>query len=370
MFLTPRVIGRLALTAIASVAVTLPVLAQSKEEKKAQEAQQQVTRTLVRAADALQAGRLGDGGGYTIKANGKDDPTASPADAVQVSWRHTAFKAVEGRIYMPFTISFDGGTGKALPANVALYVRVVPKGTELPTKGRDKVTFEFEQVFTGDAAAPAAGKPLELTRRIVVTPGDQDVYLTMQTAPGAEPVKNDVMLKGVARKFELAVPDLWNAGLTTSDLLLIDKIEPLKEPPTQETIVFKPYTFTGADMQLAADNEFKKTEELTVYFHVYNPVIEEKRPDLTIEYEFMKKNGEGYEPALSEDGKKLVYNPQKFNAQTLPPQWDPDAGFQIAPGFAIPLNLFPAGDYKINIKITDNKAQKTITRELTFKVVA
>ena len=123
-------------------------------------------------------------------------------------------------------------------------------------------------------------------------------------------------------------------------------------------------------MVLAKDNEFKKSEELTLYFHVYNPVLESKKPDVTIEYEFLKKEGGEEKPALTEDGKKLVYNPQKFNAQTLPPTWDPEMGFQVAPGFAIPLNLFPLGEYKINIKITDNKAQKSITRDVTFKVVA
>ena len=158
--------------------------------------------------------------------------------------------------------------------------------------------------------------------------------------------------------------------LATSSMLLIDKIEPLKEAPTQDTIVFKPYTFTGADMVLAKDSEFKKTEELTLYFHVYNPVFENKRPDVTIDYEFFRKDADGEKPALTDDGKKLVYNPQKFNAQTLPPTWDPDQGFQLAPGFAIPLNLFPVGEYRINIKVTDNKSQKSINREILFKVVA
>lgn len=367
MALTPRVARRAALALFAAALTTLPASAQTKEEKKAQEAQQQTNRTLVRAADALHAGKFA-GGVFTIKANGKDDPIASAAESLDLAWRHHAFKAVQGKVYMPFTVSFEGN--KALPAGVALYVRAVPKGMALPTKDRDKAQFEFEQVFSGDAAAPGAGKPLELTRRIVVSPGEHDVYVVVEPAPGPEPRKNDVMIKGVARKFDLNVPDLWTAGLTTSDILVIDKIEPLKEPPTQETIVFRPYTFTGADMVLAADREFKKTEELTVYFHVYNPVIEEKRPDITVEYEFVKKKGEAFEPALTEDGKKLVYNPQKYNAQTLPPQWDAEAGFQIAPGFAIPLSLFPVGDYKINIKITDNKAQKTIVREIEFKVAA
>lgn len=365
MMSSPRVARRVALALLAALVTTLPVAAQTKEEKRAQEALQQSNRLLSRVADALHTGKLAPGG-YAIKANGKDDPVPSP-DTVDLAWRHNAFKAVQGKLFVPFTLSYE--PNKALPASVTVYVRVVPRGEPLP-KDRVKTPFEFEQAFDGDAAATAAGRPLEITRRIVVSPGEHDVYVVAQPPPGPEPRKNDVMVKGVAKKFELSIPDLWSAGLTTSDILLIDKIEPLKEPPTQETIVFKPYTFTGAEMQLAADKEFKKSEELTVYFHVYNPVIEEKRPDVTIEYEFLRKEGETFEPALTEDGKKLVYNPQKYNAQTLPPQWDPDLGFQIAPGFAIPLNLFPAGEYKINITITDNKAQKSITRDVEFKVAA
>jgi hypothetical protein len=358
-------VGAVLVPLVAGV-LAVPALAQTKEEKKAADAKIQVERLVLRVVDAVMTGKTA-AGGYTIKANGKDDPVASPADAVDLTWRHDVFKAVQGKIFVPFTISYEAG--KSLPNNVTLYVRVVPKGGGL-TKDREKSPYEFEQVFTGDAVAPAAGKPVELTRRIVVSPGDHDVYVVVQPSAGAEPVKNDVMIKGVVRKFDLSLPDLWTSEFTTSSMLLIDKIEPLKEPPTQDTIVFKPYTFTGADMVLARDNEFKKTEEMTLYFHVYNPVFENKRPDITIDYEFLKKDADGEKPAMTEDGKKLVYNPQKFNAQTLPANWDPDMGFQVAPGFAIPLNLFPLGEYRINIKITDNKAQKTITRDVVFKIVS
>ena len=85
----------------------------------------------------------------------------------------------------------------------------MPKGTPPPTKDRDKVQFEFEQVFTGDAAR--GRRPAALTRRFVAAPGEHDVYVVAQPAPGPEPRKNDVMVKGVAKKFEVTVPDLWNA---------------------------------------------------------------------------------------------------------------------------------------------------------------
>ena len=40
------------------------------------------------------------------------------------------------------------------------------------TKDREKEPYDFEQVFSGDASAPAAGKPIEMTRRVVVSPGE------------------------------------------------------------------------------------------------------------------------------------------------------------------------------------------------------
>jgi hypothetical protein len=358
-----RAAARVALIAAVACAIAAPALAQSKEEKKALEARQQSDRLLVRVVDASQAGTL-PAGGYAIKANGKDEPVPSVADALDITWRHDQFKAVQGKIFVPFTISYEGG--KSLPGNVVIYARVAKRGTPV---AKEKPEYDFEQIFTGDAVPPAAGKPVEITRRIVVSPGDLDVYLAIQPAPGPEKRKDSEMVKGVVKKLELSFPDLWAPELTTSSVLVIDKIEPLKEQPTQETIVFKPYTFTGADMSLAKDSEFKKSEELTIYFHVYNPTFENKRPDVTVNYEFLKKDADGEKPAATDDGKKLVYQAQKFDAQTLPATWDPEMGFQIAPGFAIPLSQFSVGEYRLNIKITDNKSQKSIARDMKFTIV-
>jgi hypothetical protein len=35
----------------------------------------------------------------------------------------------------------------------------------------------------------------------------------------------------------------------------------------------------------------------------------------------------------------------------------------------IPLASFPEGDFRLEIKVTDNKAQKTLQREVLFTVV-
>ena len=61
--------------------------------------------------------------------------------------------------------------------------------------------------------------------------------------------------------------------------------------------------------------------------------------------------------------------PQNYNAQTLP-QFDAAAGHQIPGGLAIPLQSFPEGDYRLEIKITDNISKKTLTRDVNFTVTA
>ena len=61
-------------------------------------------------------------------------------------------------------------------------------------------------------------------------------------------------------------------------------------------------------------------------------------------------------------------NPQALNAQTLPPQFDFAAGHQLQSGQAVPLASFPEGDYRLEIKVTDKLASKTLTRDVNFSV--
>jgi len=57
-----------------------------------------------------------------------------------------------------------------------------------------------------------------------------------------------------------------------------------------------------------------------------------------------------------------------MNAQTLPANFDAEAGYQLVGGQTIPLTSFPEGDYRLEIKVTDNKATKSLTRDVLFSV--
>ena len=91
---------------------------------------------------------------------------------------------------------------------------------------------------------------------------------------------------------------------------------------------------------------------------IYNPKVDSaNKPDVQVEYNFYQKLAGQPEKFFNKT------NPQNLNAQTLPPKFDFAAGHQLQSGQAVPLASFPEGDYRLEIKVTDKIANKTLTRE-------
>ena len=49
----------------------------------------------------------------------------------------------------------------------------------------------------------------------------------------------------------------------------------------------------------------------------------------------------------------------RSNATTLPPAFDMSLGHQLQTGQAVPLASFPAGDYRLEIKVTDKLCRRS-----------
>ena len=63
--------------------------------------------------------------------------------------------------------------------------------------------------------------------------------------------------------------------------------------------------------------DFTKAEELSIFFQVYNPGLDQAgKPNIVMEYQFHKKEGEA-EKFFNKT------NPQTVSAANLPPQFDP-----------------------------------------------
>ena len=162
-------------------------------------------------------------------------------------------------------------------------------------------------------------------------------------------------------KTQVTVPDFYNAELNTSTILVADTVNMLTAAIGPDEARERPFVFGAQELLPAPDMEFKKADQLSIFFQVYNSGLDAGgKPDLTLEYEFHKTEA-GAEKFFNKT------NPQVVNAAMLPPQFDP-AKFPVPGGITVPLASFGEGDYRLAIKITDKAAKKTITRDIKFTV--
>ena len=280
------------------------------------------------------------------------------------------FKGADGLTYVPFTVTVD--PARISESMVAMYLFVTahqdpstapadPDSAEEPVPQVPLAVFE-DAYFIDVSAERAAGGPIHLSRAFAAPGGDYDVYIAMRDSLGG-PVPEDQESASVLMiKEAVSVPNLWTTELQTSSVLVADLIEPLAEPLTPAEQSQQPYTLGTTRIVPKHGRSFGKQDELSLILLVYNAQLtSEQKPDLTIEYNFHLRTGAGEEFFNKTD-------PEQFNAQTLPPGFDVALGHQIVAGQSVPLSLFPAGDYRLEIRISDNEAGTSLTRDVHFTV--
>ncbi len=299
----------------------------------------------------------------------------APASEIPIGWISHFLKGREHTSYVPYVLTIE--PGKLAAASLALYLRAVPKETttaaltdgQSARKDDKKIqkdaesVYPFEDFHIVDLRTPPSGQPHRVSRALAVPPGEYDVYVAVReraSATAAAKAPAPAAPKMGLVKQALTVPDFWNGELTTSSIILVDRMEPLGAPIPSEQQAEHPYALGTAEVTPALDTQFKKSEELSVIFYIYNPALDaNKKPNLLVEYGFQKTD---------KSGPLRKTPPQEFNGQTLPPQFDLAAGHQIGAGQAVPLASFSEGEYRLEIVVKDNTSGKSITRELTFTV--
>lgn len=347
------------LVPVMAFATSAPALAQGKDDKKLRENQQKAAQFLAKVVDHAMASGMAPGTAmFTMSPSGKEAPVAG-ADAPKVAWRNDLLRAGDGKAYMPFTVLVEPGK---LPAGtMAVMLRAAPRGTKPPEKDAGKADYPWQDFYYADLKTGGPNGELTLTRVLQLGAGTYDVYVALRPFSG-EVGKEKQPVPVAVYKAEMAVDDLTAAGLTTSSVFLVRKVDDVVGPVTPEMQRERPYIMGSIEMVPSFDGKFKKTEEFTTYFQIYNASMQEKKPDLTVEYAFYRKEG----------GEEKYFNktsPQQFNAKTLPPAWDADMGHVISAGQSIPLASFPQGDFRLEIKVTDNRTSAHISRNVSFSVL-
>jgi len=346
-----------ALSTAVALAWSVALVAQKKDDKKQSDAQKKEIQDIVRIVDGVAAGQ------------------PSPSDLGLV-WVHEDFlKATGNKEYIPFTVTYD--PSKVTGPNVSLYWRVVARdaaGTAAVTlpaakdeKKDDKKApppprFAYEDLNTV-AVAPGQTGPAKISRAFTVGAGVYDVYVVLKEATSQQ--KNAPAPKASLIKQTVTVPDFWTPDLATSSVIIASRIEPLNAPLSPNEQVERPYALGMMEIVPAFDMKFSKKAELSTFMLIYNPKTDAmNKPDVTVEYNFYTKPAGAAEKFFNKT------NPQALNATTLPPAFDMTLGHQLQTGQAVPLASFPDGDYRLEIKITDKLANKSLTRDINFTVTA
>ena len=347
---------------IAIVAVALLTqprfLAQSEQEPRTlEEWERTELRGLVEAVSAALEGELVQ----------TDNP---------FQFRPSFLKGTENNTYIPFTLRLD--PSKVNKPMVLMYLFVLPQdlppadpeqeNTDADPDAATRALFEnatFEDAFFIDVPdGRTAGGEIEL-QRAFSAPGatTYDVYIAIRDSLGAD-ADEDALAESIVMmvKEEVEVPDLWNAGLQTSTVIVAESVEPLAQSLTPDEQTANPFTLGTTKIVPKQDNDFATDGGLSLIMLVYNPTLgSDQMPDLTIDYDFHQSTDTGEEFFNRT-------NPQQFNAQTLPPGFAVAAGHQVVAGQSVPLASFPVGGYRLEIKVTDNVSGGSLVRELVFNV--
>jgi hypothetical protein len=358
--------SRLFISALAAVTLLLsgisPSVAQDKGKNKKDKgdvAQSAEINALMAAVDALMAGNAGD-------------------STLPLKWeQHHFIKALGSKTYVPFTLAIDPPAFTA-STTVGIYVRVARHGEPAPPPAppadpkKDKAAapasappqYPFDYGFFMDVAPAAPGQPQRIRRAFDVEPGEYDVFIAVRekAKDASTPVAS---LKTGTLKQSVTVPAYDGNELTTSSVIVAEKVDVLAAPLSNDHQAENPYTFGQVKLTPSLSNKFTKKDDLNVFFWIYGEQMDPatKKPNMTVDFSFSRKLPEGGEKFFNRT------EPEELSASTLPPTLDFSAGPQPLPGsLQVPLASFPEGDYHLEIKMMDKVSGKSVSRDVTFTV--
>jgi hypothetical protein len=345
---------------IVALILATSAFAQEKDKKQPKYSKEQVAeaQALLAVVDAVAAGTQ-----------------PAPAD-IQVTFQNHFMRSIEGKTFIPYTLAIDPAA--LTTPGVLLYVRAVNKNqaaapVAAPADNKDKdkkkgahPEYAWEDYYFIDVKpTPGQTEPYRITRSLGLNAGEYEFYAALRLyTPGEKKDKNAPAAKTTVLKQAINAPDYMTA-FSTSSILVLSKIEDLTAPLNDQQRKEQPYTFGTMKMTPALVNKFTKKDELSLIFLIYNAPLDPttKKPNVTIDYTFLKKAKEGdkFEP----------FNrtaPQTFSAETLPATWDGTVTNQLSAGQSVPLASFAENEYRCEIKITDKLTNKVLTEVVSFTV--
>ncbi len=335
----------------------------SKDERQVEQTQREEGEAILSLADAVMAGK------------------PAPSDFA-VQWQNDFVKAQRGT-FVPFTLTVDAS--RLTRRSALVYVRAIRRSTPPGGKRQDRppdreATYPVDAIFPVELT-PAAGVALRISRGFSVTPGEYDVFVVMRER--VDPAAPRTRPKAAMLRQSLVVPDFRTGDLTTSSVIVADRLNVLAEPVPADQLAERPYVIGRNEITPALDRRFRRDEELIVVFLVYNPMVTPERQfDVRVEYHFYRKVAAGVSaadagvaagaPPPGRPGEQYFNrtDPQRFNPALMGSAFDPGTGEPVMAGQVVPLTGFEAGDYRLAVQVIDLLSGKSVSRDVLFTVVS
>lgn len=332
------------LTALALALLIPAALIHARQPRSDPKQQARLDEALRREGDAL-----------VELADRAMDGRPSPS-VFAMEWRNDFLKAQPGT-FVPFTISIDAAV-RALPGAL-MYLRVVERGA---TRRRAATPYSHEAIF----AVPMEGQesqPVRVRRGFAVPPGRYTVYAVVRERPANLLEKRNGNRRASVMVQSLDVPDFWTGALTTSTVMLAERVETLREAVPPADLDEDPYVVGNSRIYPVSSTAFRKEDELVVVFLIYNPSLgPDKHFDVQVDYHLYRKVREGERYVTRT-------NPQRFNPSLMVTYYDPGSGQPVLAGQGILLSEFENGEYRLGITVTDLLSRKTVARDVSFTVI-
>lgn len=326
---------RRAIAVVVALMVSATLVDAQEAPKRSREERQELER-IVKVVDDVMAGQ------------------PAPAEST-IAIEPFFFRAADNKMFVPMVMTITN----APKSDAVMLVRVAPAGATFNPKERKKVEYPWEDAHFL-TAAHLTGEPAKLTRGFMAAAGTYDVYIALKERLPEKAPRNAVP-KTTVLKSSVTVPDFFSGELSTSSVMIVDKINNLTAPLTPLEARERPLVFGLTEIVPVSDMEFKKSEEFNLNFQIYNAGLDANgKPDLVLEYEFFRADG-------AEEKQFNKTNPQTVNASNIPPNYDA-AKFPLPGGIGIPLASFPEGNYRLGMKITDKVSGKVLTKDIKFTV--
>ncbi len=297
----------------------------------------------------------------------------SPPSDVALSWQGYFVAAENGLVYVPYALAIDG---KLNPAPVAMFVRVFTKDAKPadwdPSKtttlrsylGQMSVVNDTRDIRSGYVEATGVvaedvyffepNRDGRMHRGLWLRPGEYNMFIAVQEKAGKDLPKTAIL------KQPIVVPD-FSKGLALSSVFVAEKIEQATAGAKSRNQLEDPFAIAGTTITPLTVPRLRRSDELTIAYYIYNAAAGPSgKPDVEADYIFYAINA-GVEVPFTKSA------PQYFTSGTLPPDFNP-AVHHIMGGEAVSLASFPAGDYRVEIRVEDKVTKAVTIGSATFSV--